>query len=333
MRAHDRIPVSQRRAKILEKRDPGKTSARPPFPLKAQIELSNICNHTCAFCPMSKMTRKRKQLSSELLDKVLKEAHELGTREVGLFSGAEPFASPNLEHYIKHCKDIGYSYVYISTNGSIPTKERLKNALDAGLDSIKFSVNGGDRESYLAVHGKDHFEKVLDNIRFTSAYRAEKKLPLALAITFVDCPKNHGTLENLQTLIGDYVDEIVKYDSMNTSGQMFGYPGSPYTAPCSLPFETLHVSAEGYVRACCNDYQNYLALESLENMSLKEAFYSQRYIEFRQQHIDNKLHGTLCFNCIYNKNAKVKPLNDALHVPVDDSWFLATEKQLEPAHG
>ena len=48
---------------------------------------------------------------------------------------------PDLPDYIAEAKRIGYSYVYLTSNGSLATPEKAKAALDAGLDSIKFSIN------------------------------------------------------------------------------------------------------------------------------------------------------------------------------------------------
>ena len=56
--------------------------------------------------------------------------------------------------------------------------DKFRELLDAGLSSIKFSINGGTREAYLRAHGKDHFDRAVENVRFTNAYR--KTLGLSL---------------------------------------------------------------------------------------------------------------------------------------------------------
>ena len=149
--------IAKKVARSREMRQPQDYSVRPPFPKAALVELANLCNHSCVFCPIEKMTRKGRHIDRQLLERVLLEAYRLGTRELGFYGGSEPFVSKQLEHFIEFSKTTGFEYVYISTNGSIPSKDRMSSVLDSGLDSIKFSVNGGDRESYLAVHGKDDF--------------------------------------------------------------------------------------------------------------------------------------------------------------------------------
>ena len=41
-------------------------------------------------------------------------------------------------------------YTFLTTNGSLARPEIMKKVIDAGLDSIRFSVNAADREMYKA---------------------------------------------------------------------------------------------------------------------------------------------------------------------------------------
>lgn len=38
---------------------------------------------------------------------------------------------------------------------------------------------------------------------------------------------------------------------------------------CPLTFNKLHITCEGYITACCADFQNYLAVADLNNTKLK----------------------------------------------------------------
>ena len=305
----------------------------PSWPKGIMLELSSVCNHSCEFCAYIKTNRAKTQANIRLMERIVQEAYDLGTREIGLHSGTEPFTSPHLEHFISFSKEIGYSYVYCSTNGSIATPTRLKTCADNGLDSIKFSVNAGSRKTYRKVHGRDHFDRVTRNIKYLNNYRRERKLSIYLSISFVEYEGNRGEFELVHQMFSDYVDEIVKVQAVNQSGQVQGLPSFsettirndlinyPYQkAPCPLPFNRIHISSEGYLRACCNDYQNYLALEELHEISLEDAFYSSKFAKLRQLHLDDNLEGLICQGCLYGQNSKpVKPFNSNLSTnPLED---------------
>lgn len=293
---------------------------RPPFPRSINLELSNVCNHGCSFCAYTLMEREQGSINVGKLENWLLEAYNLGSREIGMHSGAEPFASRYLEHFIAYAKKIGYEYTYFSTNGSLATPARMKKVIDAGIDSMKFSINAGDRETYAKIHGKDHFDLVLENLRAAAEYRGTNKKPY-LAISFVITKENEHTVENLRTLTKDLVDEFLAFPALNQSGQLAGDGEKAWQDDqiCPIPFNKLHISWEGFLRGCCNDYENLLALEDLETTSLEEAYYSERYNAWRHQHLENRLQGTLCYNCKYDKKTPVQPLNPDLYFRTHES--------------
>ena len=91
----------------------------PPFPTtNFLLELSNACNHACLFCAHQKMKRKVGKMSGEMVESVLRQAYDLGAREVGMYATGEPFLVPELPEYIRLAKDMGYTYVYLTSNGS-----------------------------------------------------------------------------------------------------------------------------------------------------------------------------------------------------------------------
>jgi hypothetical protein len=132
-----------------------------------------------------------------------------------------------------------------------------------------------------------------------------------LGVSFVSVPENEASYPTLKEVVGDLVDEIVLYPASSRGGGHFNYPLIP-VAQCNMPFNKAVVTREGYLRACCNDYENDLALEDLNSMSLKEAWESGRYQQLRQRHLDDKLDGTLCANCIRGATARPIPLNPTL---------------------
>jgi len=160
-------------------------SETPPIPRQIQIETTNICNHACDFCAYPDMDRPKTVMKPELFRRLVKEAFELGAREIGLFAGAEPLTCKSLEEFISYCKDVGYEYMYISTNGALASADRFKRLLAAGLSSIKLSINAGTAESYKRAHGKDDFHKLLANVRYVSEYRKTLRQSSYLGVSFV----------------------------------------------------------------------------------------------------------------------------------------------------
>lgn len=297
----------------------GTWSTTPPFPKKRMlVELSNICNHQCIFCANSKMTRKKGFMEETFLLQILQEAYDLGMREVGFYATGEPLVVKDLDRYIYKAKKIGYEYVYLTTNGALASREKVEKIIDAGLDSIKFSINAGTKTSYKLVHGKDDFDTVLQNLKYVDLYRKKENTKMKLYASCIVNKINQTEKEILSDLIGNIVDELIFINVMNMGGMMYeinevltvenNENDVKSSCPCPLLFNSINITYEGYLTACCTDFQNYLVVANLNEMDLKTAWNSQAFKNLRKMHIEKNVEGTLCYNCIYNKNKNIEPV-------------------------
>jgi molybdenum cofactor biosynthesis enzyme MoaA len=306
----------------FHKQHPDLLTLIPPFPKTLMIDLTNACNHKCIFCTNRHMTRRPERIQPDLFRKVIHEARDLGVEELGLYTTGEPFMHKDLPSFVQEAKAKGFRYVYLSTNGALAAPERATAVLEAGLDSIKFSVNAGSAETYRLIHGSEDWEKVVRHVTFVSRYREEKKLKLALYLSSVLTKMTIHERESIRRAFGSFVDEIFFVDCDAQQGQMLGnegvlYDQAPVIPFCSLPFNRLHVTCEGYLTLCCVDYQNYLAVADLNTESLAEAWKSPLFVEMRKRHLEKRLRGTLCGNCLENRGDDIHPVRPDLATAMD----------------
>lgn len=292
-------------------------SLTPPFPRGMLLEVTNICNHSCAFCANSKSDRKKGIIDKELALKILSDAYALGTREVGFYATGEPLIDRNLETYIAYAKDVGFEYVFITTNGALLDSKRANSIVDAGIDSIKFSVNGANRKDYLLIHGKDDYDKVTENLKYVSKLRGRGK-DFKLYVSFIMTRHTAGTREEFENNYRKYVDDIIFLKCINQSGYMHEINdflaidkdagGFNLDGICPMIFNKLYITYEGYLTLCCADFQNYLAVADLRRESLEEAWRNKYAQELRRRHLEHNLEGTICGNCVYNRKRVCYPL-------------------------
>ncbi|MDD5681325.1 MAG: radical SAM/SPASM domain-containing protein [Candidatus Omnitrophica bacterium] len=282
----------------------------PPFPKIMLIELTNRCNHRCSFCFNSRSTRKKGNINPKLLESILKEAYELGAREVGFYATGEPLLFKNIEQYIKLAKETGYDYIYITTNGALASPDKVKSLISAGLNSIKFSINAATRETYKLIHGKDDFDRVIENLKQARIFRDRNNMKFNIGVSCVLTDMSYGEKGHAVDTIGKIADDIVFVTAGNQGGYMNNESKSHAVrnTPCSMLFNRFHVSHEGYFTLCCVDYQNYLAVSDLNYTSLKDAWASKIAVDMRNKHLSSNIEGTLCYNCLMGKNSAMKPL-------------------------
>lgn len=310
-------------------------SLTPPFPKTMLLEVSNICNHNCLFCANSKSTRKKGFIDKEFALYILKEAYKLGTREVGFYATGEPLVDRNLESYICYAKKLGFEYVFITTNGALLSKQRAETLINAGIDSIKFSINGADQNDYQLIHGKDDFNAVIENLEYLSKIRKDRGVKLY--ISFIATRQTIQTREVFEKKYRKYVDDILFINCVNQTGLMpeineylslIEGNGAINTVDgvCPMIFNKLYVSYEGYLTMCCADFQNYLAVADLKKDELKAAWLNKYAQEIRRKHLEKRTQGTLCGNCIYNVHRECAPLVRELADIIDINKYSKAEE-------
>ena len=304
-------------------------SLEPPFPYtNFLLELSNACNHKCLFCAHQKMKRKVGRMNPEMAESVLRQAYELGTREVGLYATGEPFIVPELAQYVKMAKDIGYTYVYLTSNGALATPERIREVVDAGIDSIKFSINAPERKMYEFIHGRDDFDTVFEHLVYLNQYRKESGRNYKIYITGILTRYTEHMRDDYFKIFDGLADQIVFKDVYNQGGYM---PEIDYLLRCThdtevmrrcnLPFDALCVTCEGYLSVENADFENMLIVADLNKVSLKEGWYGEKMKEIRQKFMDDNLEGTVCAGCVHHRQEPAEPLMPEYATENDDLFL------------
>jgi MoaA/NifB/PqqE/SkfB family radical SAM enzyme len=290
---------------------------QPPFPINMLVEITNACNLSCVFCAHHKMQRKVGMMAFDLFRDIAKQAYDGGAREIGLYICGEPLLNKDICDYISYAKELGYTYIYMTTNGTVADIDTMKTVLAAGINSIKFSINAGTKETYEKIHGRDAFDVVISNLKDLSAYIKTEKKDVGLFVSFVICKDTQQEVDRFCDRIKDYVDDIEAVPAFNQGGHMYEMndgimvkPGeTPIQAPCRMIFNRLHVTWEGLLTACCADFDNELIVADLKKTPLREAWNSQKMIHLRRMHLSNRIPtDVMCYNCIHNENHPIKPI-------------------------
>lgn len=120
---------------------------------KVYVEITNVCNLSCSFCPKTK--REKKFLGVDEFEKVLKEIKPY-TDYIYFHLMGEPMLNPNLKSFLDLAYDYGFK-VNITTNGTLllKCKEVLLGAkalrqINVSLHSFEANNEGITFEQYFA---------------------------------------------------------------------------------------------------------------------------------------------------------------------------------------
>ena len=304
---------------------------KPPFPKSAKIELTSRCDLECFFCSLTFKERTKADIDPDFLKKLLRELKNCGVEQVGLFWLGEPLLNHKLPEYVGYAKDIGIKYVFITTNGRMATEKKLKPVFDAGLDSIKVSVNSIGREQYKKVTGVDAFDRVMKNIGQLKKIRGDSAKPAIYASTIFDPNSDTDLYEQVKPVIESSVDEhygLRLYGEFTYDEVVDGKTNVPENVkarsledmlPCWSVFTEPHISYDGFLSICYCDHDRSLYVADLNKMSFREAWHCDEYVAIRRAHLKKDVRGFACANCIAYNKAKDTDQGEeerALKIPV-----------------
>ena len=245
---------------------------------KVYVEISNICNLSCSFCPGT--TRKPRRMHTEefkiVLDKIKPYTDYIYFHLLG-----EPLCHPDLAEFLRLSDEMGFK-VIITTNGTLLNKNE-----DVLLSSKSHYKTVISLHSFEANDNKISFEKYLENC-FSYAKTAENKKIVVLRLW------NNGGKDSLNdeilaklesyfpkpwaeerngTRIGEkiYIQYGDKFDwpsleSDNIDEKVF----------CYGLRDQIGVLADGTVVPCCLDNNGEINLGNIFEKDLEEIINSER---------------------------------------------------------
>lgn len=132
---------------------------------KVYVEPTNRCNLECRICIRNNWDGPLGQMSSETFLRIVEGLKLFSPSPTVFFGGfGEPLAHPDIAEMVAQAKALG-SRVELVTNGTLLTKERSRQLIDAGLDMLWVSLDGATPESYADVRLGAALPEVLANLR------------------------------------------------------------------------------------------------------------------------------------------------------------------------
>ena len=290
-----------------------------PAPKSVKIELTGKCNFACTFCARSDVLREQKHMSFDLYKKLVKDMREAGVEELGVFYLGESFMVPWLPEAIKYAKDIGFPYVFLTTNGSLAFPDRVEACMKAGLDSLKFSYNYADGEQLhdIARVKERFFQTIQSNIKDAFKIRETGGHKCGLYASYIeyDGEQKERMLRAVEE-IRPYVDEVYGLPLYNQAATtvvvnrekargwkpIAGNRGRADALrdplPCWATFTEGHITSDGKLSACCFDHNGRFHMGDLNTTSFMDAWNSQEFQDLRAAHLKMDVTGTACEKCV-----------------------------------
>ncbi|MBQ3058220.1 MAG: SPASM domain-containing protein [Clostridia bacterium] len=267
---------------------------------KAYIEISNICNLSCSFCPGTK--RQPKMMTTEEFTAVIKKVSPF-TDYIYFHLLGEPLLHPNLEKFLKIAENHRLK-VIITTNGTL-----LKEKSEVLLESNSHYKTVISLHSFEANKTQNFSDYVNDCLDYTKAAEGKKIVVLRLWNSGGADTLNSDILQKIKNRfpapwrdtrggkqIGNniYIQFGDKFDWPDIEG-----PIESDTAFCYGLRDQIGVLCDGTVVPCCLDNNGEINLGNIFESNLGDIINSPRALNIYNGFSNRKACEELCKKCTF----------------------------------
>lgn len=269
----------------------------PKKPRFLTIEPTNRCNLNCPFCLVGQqnelastdhdeLPRDWGSMDLPLVEKITREAKAFGIDKIQLFFQGEPFMHKQFVEFIRISKRNGL-YTQVFTNGLLLTPELSRQVVRAGLDVLRFSVDGTTQDVYEKNRVGGRFDLVYKNMADIVRIAKEEKSPIRLRWQFIAMRNNEHQIEEaagkakeigIPFLVKTYAESVPGMAPQNPK-----YRRKILPKPCTDIYENFMVYWNGDVVPCCYDLAGKEIMGNLRTQTLDQVWNSERYRNFRSR--------------------------------------------------
>jgi MoaA/NifB/PqqE/SkfB family radical SAM enzyme len=292
-------------------------------PLCVDIEVAAICDLACPFCYREFIVTPDKIIDDKLCYSLIDQAADLKVPSMKFNWRGEPLLNPKIYDYIRYAKKKGILETIINTNATNLTEKNSRKLIEAGLDLVIYSFDGGSKKTYEKMRPgrfkENSFNKVYSNIKNFKKIRDELKLKLPYTkIQMILTKETSHEIDSFFDLFNEYVDDVSvnqyserggEISDLNDADQIvysnlikkYNLPqGTPYMKnvngklsvskgreACKQPYQRLLVTYEGKVAMCCYDW----GANHTIGYSDEKAFNNSADYEQIEENVKNKKKG------------------------------------------
>ncbi len=281
--------------------------------LRTYIEISNICNLQCTFCP--EVGREKKILSPENFRKILKQVLPY-TEQVCLHLMGEPLSHPEFKKILEICDEEG-AVVQLVTNGTLLSQYGFDTFFNAkclrqinfSLHSFKDNFPGKDLRPYLfdiltfsrealTRRPELYINYRLWNLAVANEANSENDEIINHVCEFFQMPINEkidtrfGKSKNLTGRIYFHFDTRFRWPD-------YGDPDQGEKGFCHALSQQIGIHADGTVVPCCFDKEAGIPLGNVLEDGFENVLNEPRLLKMRDGFQKKILTEELCRKCTY----------------------------------
>lgn len=289
---------------------------------RVYIEITNVCNLSCEFCPKTK--RILSFMNLDTFEHILKEVQPY-TDYLYFHILGEPLLHPQLKEFLSLSHDYGYK-VNITTNGTLINKQFNTLLTSPSLRQVNFSLHSFDANE----HSIPFFKYMEDILNFIEAAGLNTKIICALrlwnlllsdhafstTIDINDLERNMhvlSSIENKFNLNYSLKDKLKETNKLKLADKVYLNMATRFKWPDLSENETdtsgfchglrdqIGILVDGTVVPCCLDGEGVINLGNILNTPFSAIINGDRAQSMYNGFTNRKIVEDLCQKCDYRR--------------------------------
>ncbi|PWJ37377.1 radical SAM/SPASM domain-containing protein [Fibrobacter succinogenes] len=284
------------------------------------IEITNVCNLHCSFCPCGKEPASRTFMDSKMFEDCITGAQEIGATSVYFHVLGEPTLHPGFAHYLKKLEQTPLKLT-LTTNGTTIERTGHQILASPAVRQVNFSTHA------YAELPRETAERYLQNaLDFCTLAIVERPdLYINLRLWNVGAEEasswNSYMLKRIHETFGVEVTPghfCSRHKSFNITGRVYLHEDTRFEWPslserigkeivagtCRALDTHIAILHDGRVVACCLDHSGQITLGHIGEQSLAEIINSPMALNIKEGFAQHELRHPFCQTCNFCKRFK-----------------------------
>jgi len=246
-----------------------------PAPKFIQMETVTKCNAKCEFCPQNEIVRDPARMPLETWQKIVDDTRGMGITYRPFLTN-EPFVDTRMPEIVRYIKDNDpTARVEFNTNGELVTEQMSIDLLEAGVDIMRFSIDGLSRETYEPSRLGVNYDKVMERTqRFLQLWdEGGYRDKVFTEVRMIEVPENQHEVQAYRDFWQPKCTEVL-------ITQLYQWPWTGQQRhdvvlkPCLKVLDELFFYSNGNATVCCWDVHERAVVGNVLEQSVMEIWES-----------------------------------------------------------
>ena len=281
-------------------------------PIHIDLEIDNICNFACSFCPIGNLDselgqfyKNKHEIPKNKIFELIDECKDIGVNSIQFSIVNEPLANKNIFEILKYASSKKFDDIFIVSNGSLLNENKALKLLETNITKIQFSLDAFKAETFeknrfTKVKKPGLYEKVKNNIINFIELRDKmgKKFPL-VRVSFIELEDNKNEIDDFENYWSEKVDGIHFQRLTDYKNKIINFDEVKDKVRCNMSNFRLSIKSDGNVRPCCVGYGEKILIGNIFNSTLKEIWDSKILKDFQKMHLNYESYkNKACLECL-----------------------------------